>query len=108
MYEQLMHELAAYHGGDGLNPSDMLGLPNGLRRIVTWLTRHNGANLVDLASEVGCSESEALAVADAMTDCGLMLTGVTADGGTIYSARMSSRVRARGGQTSERLRDLFK
>jgi hypothetical protein len=34
MHDELTRELAAYVGGEGLSPSGLLGLPDGLRRVV--------------------------------------------------------------------------
>lgn len=105
MYEQLMDELVGYPATDGLSPSDLLGLPAGLRRIVTWLTRYGPASLADLAGAVGCSDQAATTLADALVAHGLLAVGAAPDRTVSYSVRMT-RVRSRG-RASDRLRDLF-
>jgi hypothetical protein len=100
MHEQLVCELAAYIGCDGLSPSDLLDLPDGLRRIVTWITRRGGASLDDLAGEVGCDAPAAAALAEAMVVRGL----ISSAAGENYRVRLAGR-RSRGG--SNRLRDVF-
>ncbi|NTV65643.1 MAG: hypothetical protein HGA65_19210 [Oscillochloris sp.] len=105
MYEQLMGELAGYVAQDGLSPADLLGLPDGVRRIVTWLNRHGAASLADLAGEVGCGEQAAATLANALVGYGLLSIGAAPDGTATYSVRMT-RVRSRG-RASDRLRDLF-
>ncbi|NTW97942.1 MAG: hypothetical protein HGB28_05260 [Oscillochloris sp.] len=101
MYEQLMCELAGYMGSEGLSPSELLGLPDGLRRIVTWLTRRGGADLADLACEVGCDGPAAAALAEALVARGL----ISVDAERICRARLAGR-RSRG-LGSDRLRDLY-
>jgi hypothetical protein len=105
MYEQLMRELAGYTGGEGLSPSELLGLPDGLRRIVTWLTRRGAASLADLAGEVGCDEPGAAALAELLVARGLLRIGPAPDGAPSYSARMGGRRPRNLG--SDKLRKLF-
>lgn len=105
MHDQLMHELAEYVGRDGLSPVDLLSLPDGLRRIVTWLMRRGGVNPAELASECGCDAAAATALAEVMAERGLLHISIAPDGTTSYSTRMT-RLRSRG-RGLERLYDLF-
>ncbi|MEI8307268.1 MAG: hypothetical protein WCF99_09405 [Chloroflexales bacterium] len=104
MHEQLIHELAAYAGDNGLSPSDLLGLPDGLRRIVTWITRRGGASLGELASEVGCDNLAVVRLVETMMARGLLSIDVAPDGVPSYRTRLASR-RLRN-RSSDRLRDL--
>lgn len=98
--DELMRELAAYEGGQGLTPSDLLGLPDGLRHLATWLTRRGGASLGELATQLDCDEAAAAGLADEMLTRGLLLR----DAALVYHTRMVGR-KARA--SSDRLRDLF-
>jgi hypothetical protein len=95
MDEELARELAAYQGGEGLSPLDLLGLPDGLRRMISWLTRRGGASLAELAAQLGCDERVAAGIADQMIARGLL----TCDAALLYRTRLTGRrPRAREGQ----------
>ncbi|WP_129629047.1 hypothetical protein [Candidatus Oscillochloris fontis] len=105
MYQQLIDELAGYTGEGGVTPSDLLSLPAGLRRILTWLTRHGGSvSLAELSSEVGCELDEAQQLADTFVAHGLLVAEEN-QGQISYNIRMA-RVRTRG-RTPDRLKNLF-
>lgn len=100
MYEQLMRELAEYAGSEGLVPSDLLGLPDGLRGLVTWLTRHGEASAASLASHLGCEPVACAKLASLLVARGLL----SVDEAGLYRARMTGR---RPRPSSDRLRKLF-
>ncbi|EFO79968.1 hypothetical protein OSCT_2178 [Oscillochloris trichoides DG-6] len=104
MYQQLLDELAGYTGEGGVTPSDLLSLPDGLRRLLTWLTRHGNVGVEDLCHEVGCEQEQAQNVADTLIARGLLVAEEHA-GQVRYSVRMA-RVRTRG-RTPDRLKNLF-
>lgn len=100
MYEQLMGELASYAGSEGLTPSDLLGLPDGLRGLVTWMARRGAAGPADLAAHLGCDAARCAELTALLVARGLL----SVDDAGVYHARMAAR---RPRASSERLRKLF-
>jgi hypothetical protein len=105
MLDDLMRELTAYPGCDGLCLSDLLGLPDALRHIVTWITRRGSASLADLADKTGSDLSAAADLATVMIARGLLMIEGDVGSAPSYRARLVDR-RSRGGG-SDRLRGLF-